>query len=98
MVSFKETAHGERAAANAKIQGSAADIMRRVMLRFRRHYLILCAQIHDELIYQYLRGLIKGQREADVRALKEMCEMGHGYDLDVPLKFDAKIATSWADK
>lgn len=97
----KLTARGERMAANAKIQGSAADIVRRVMLAWARRkldYLALCAQVHDELLYQYTRWVMKHIRDMDVRDLSDTAERGHGFDLSVPLKFEAKIAMSWGEK
>jgi len=96
--SWKATSHGERAAANAKVQGSAADIVRRTMLRFRRSWLRLLLQVHDELVYQYAVRTYPLGKERDVVALREIAEVGHGYDLAVPLVFDARVALSWAEK
>ena len=96
--SFKVTSHGERAAANAKIQGSAMDVTRRAMIRFHRMALKLLLQVHDELIYQYIQKVSKKQRQYDVQALRDVAERGHGFDLKVPLVFEAKEALSWSEK
>jgi DNA polymerase I len=97
-MTWKEETHGERAAGNARFQGSAHDIMRRTMLGYERPAVRLCAQVHDELIYQYRWECDPAQREWDAVQLSDVAERGHGYDLTVPLVFEAKIATSWADK
>jgi DNA polymerase I len=98
-MTWKEETHGERAAGNAKFQGSAHDIMRRTMIGYRRPALRLCAQVHDELIYQYVSNKVNPlQWEHDALLLQDQAENGHGYDLSVPLVFEVKVATSWADK
>lgn len=96
--SWKVAAHGERAAANAKVQGSAADIVRRAMLAFRYEALRLCAQVHDELIYQFRRRPIDTEVPYVLELLKDVAERGHGFDLEVPVVFEPKLALSWADK
>ena len=97
-MSWKEEGHGERAAANAKVQGSAADYVRRTMCGWSRPWLMLCAQVHDELLFQYLKKLNITRWSDDRISLQQWAESGVGYDLTVPMVFDAKIATSWADK
>ena len=88
----------ERQAVNSLVQGSAADVVRRAMLRCRKavHPQVarICLQVHDEIIWS---------REAQWNlpafdVLKDVCENGTGFKLDVPLVFEAKIAQSWAEK
>jgi DNA polymerase I-like protein with 3'-5' exonuclease and polymerase domains len=91
--------YGERQAVNAIIQGSAADILRRVMLAVDTLPLSfgglrLLAQVHDELIWEY-------DLEPDAKALaalQAICEEGHGFDLRVPLVFVPKVCEGWDEK
>jgi DNA polymerase-1 len=88
----------ERQAVNSLVQGSAADVVRRAMLRCRevvsRDEARICLQVHDEIV------LKRGARftEVTLATLKNVCENGHGFDLDVPLVFEVVVAQSWADK
>ncbi len=89
----------ERAAINAPIQGSAADIIRRAMIRMPRAlaYAALSArmllQVHDELIF-----------EVPEKEAKKTCETVSGVmssaaapalELAVPLDVDARAAKNW---
>lgn len=95
---WKAMAKAERQAVNTKVQGSAADIVERVMLAARqavdpeRARIIL--QVHDEILWERMAGWEPGILDA----LRAICEDGHGFDLDVPLIFEAGVAESWADK
>lgn len=91
-------ATAERQAVNTTVQGSAADIVRRVMLKARREIdpeaARMLIQVHDEIIWQ--RGPLW---TPDVfPRIVEICEVGHGFDLDVPLRFECGLASSWAEK
>jgi DNA polymerase I-like protein with 3'-5' exonuclease and polymerase domains len=95
---WKQMAKSERQAVNSKVQGSAADVVRRVMLKAREavapSVAAICLQVHDEILWK--RG---PEWEADVFPfLVETCESAHGFELDVPLIFEAKVADSWAAK
>jgi DNA polymerase-1 len=88
----------ERQAVSTKVQGSAADIVRRAMLAARMaispEVARICLQVHDEILWK--RG---PEWEADVfPQLVDICQFGHGFELDVPLTFEAKIAQSWGEK
>jgi DNA polymerase-1 len=88
----------ERQSVSTKVQGSAADIVRRAMLRARAEIAPeiarICLQVHDEIIWT--RG---PEWDADVfPRLVDICQYGHGFTLDVPLIFDAKVAQSWGEK
>ena len=51
---WKAVSYGERQAVNAIIQGSAADIINRTMVRLDDAVgLSLLAQVHDELVWEY---------------------------------------------
>ncbi len=92
---FMQRSFGERVAMNAPIQGTAADIMKRAMLRVEEALLRegfqakLILQIHDEL-------LIEAPKE-EAEAVKELLirEMKQAADLAVPLEVDAKIGNNW---
>jgi DNA polymerase I-like protein with 3'-5' exonuclease and polymerase domains len=95
---WKKMAKAERQAVNSKVQGSAADVVRRAMLAAReavdpeRARIIL--QVHDEILWERMAGW-----EPHVfDELLDTCETAHGFELDVPLIFEAKVAQSWAAK
>lgn len=87
----------ERAALNAPMQGSAADIIKIAMLNFEKlsesaklkSRLIL--QVHDELIFEVAPGEEK-ELETIVREA-----MGSAAKLDVPLDVNIGIGKSWAE-
>ena len=92
-------AFNERAAINAPIQGSAADIIRRAMVRMdaaleeARLATRMLLQVHDELVFETPEG------EADkavpvIRAVMENAAMP-AVDLAVPLRVDARAARNW---
>lgn len=88
-------AFGKRAAMNAPVQGTAADIIKiamvRVFNRLRDEKLNarLILQIHDELIIE--------ADEADAQRTAELLgeEMRNAAKLDVPLVADVRIGKSW---
>jgi DNA polymerase-1 len=88
----------ERQAVSTVVQGSAADIVRRAMLAARKvvapSTARICLQVHDEILWKRSAKFTEGT----LAKLKHVCENGTGYELDVPLKFEIKIAESWADK
>jgi DNA polymerase-1 len=98
---FKDTAnwklvgYGERQAVNAIIQGSAADIIRRVMVAMDKQFpeLELLAQVHDELVWLVWRSLWN-QEVAD--EMQRAAEKWHDFDLKVPLMFEPHAGDSWA--
>ncbi|HKC26553.1 MAG TPA: DNA polymerase I [Jatrophihabitans sp.] len=85
----------ERAALNAPIQGSAADIIKVAMLGVHRGLVEaglksrLLLQVHDELVLE----IAPGEREA-VEEL--VCrEMAGAYQLDVPMDVSVGIGRTW---
>ena len=88
----------ERQAVSMFVQGSAAGIVRRAMLAARKvvrpAVARICLQVHDEILWK------RSAKFTDVTLakLKSVCENGTGYELHVPLKFEIKVAESWADK
>jgi DNA polymerase-1 len=95
---WKRMARAERQAVNTKVQGSAADVVERVMLEARRAVdpadAAICLQVHDEILWD----LPEDKADDVFPVLVEICQEAHGFELDVPLIFEAKVATSWAAK
>ncbi|MEL6280111.1 MAG: DNA polymerase I [Pseudomonadota bacterium] len=90
-----------RAAINAPIQGSAADIIRRAMIRIpsaidaAKLPARMLLQVHDELLFEVEDGA-----EAETIAIvKEIMETAAhpAAELSVPLTVDAGQGASWAD-
>jgi len=94
---FMTRSFGERAAMNAPVQGTAADIIKIAMVRVNRRLKEehlqskLVLQIHDELIIETK----KEELEIVQKILVE--EMMHAADLTVPLLVDANVGDSWFD-
>lgn len=87
----------ERAAINAPIQGSAADIikiaMRKLVPALKADSLQGCMilQVHDELVLEAPRD------ERDAVAARTRGIMENAYRLRVPLKVDIEYGTNWRD-
>lgn len=87
----------ERAAINAPLQGTAADIMKRAMIKMpaalKKAKLSgkMLLQVHDELIFE----VPKKELEETAILVKEMME--NVVDLDVPLVAEAGHGQSWAE-
>lgn len=85
----------ERAAINAPMQGTAADIIKRAMIRvdqalsekFPRASLIM--QVHDELVLE----VPEGEVEPVIALLKE--EMAKAATLAIPLIVDVGVGNNW---
>ena len=85
----------ERAALNAPIQGSAADIIKVAMINVDkalrdtglRSRMLL--QVHDELLLE----IADGEREQVDALIRE--KMGTAYPLDVPLEVSVGYGRSW---
>ncbi|EFO32217.1 DNA polymerase I [Roseibium sp. TrichSKD4] len=89
----------ERAAINAPIQGSAADILRRAMVRMEDRLLSskldaqMLLQVHDELIFE----VPEVQVDATIPLIKDVMENACDpvLKLSVPLQVDARAADNW---
>jgi DNA polymerase-1 len=87
----------ERAALNAPIQGSAADIIKVAMLGVHRGLADtglssrLLLQVHDELVLE----IAAGEREAVEELVRR--EMGGAYQLDVPMDVSVGLGRTWHD-
>lgn len=85
----------ERAALNAPIQGSAADIIKVAMittdkaLRDKGLRSRMLLQVHDELLFE----VAEGERESLEALVRKT--MGSAYPLDVPLEVSVGYGRSW---
>lgn len=85
----------ERAALNAPIQGSAADIIKVAMINVDaalkdaglKSRILL--QVHDELLFE----VAEGERDQIEELVRE--QMGNAYPLDVPLEVSVGYGRSW---
>jgi DNA polymerase-1 len=92
---------GERQAINAPIQGTAADIIKRAMIRVPKALAdakldaVMMLQVHDELLFD----VPEDQVEKTVAVVREIMEaaVGPALELTVPLVVDAGVADNWAE-
>jgi DNA polymerase I len=89
----------ERAAINAPIQGAAADIIRRAMIRLpdalakAKLKAKMLLQVHDELIFEAPEKEAKSTSEV-ARSVMEKASLP-AVSLSVPLVVDARAADNW---
>ncbi|AMN45149.1 DNA polymerase I [Rhodoplanes sp. Z2-YC6860] len=92
-------AFNERAAINARLQGSAADIIRRAMIRIEpalskaKLNAKMLLQVHDELIFEAPEGEIEKTLPVIKRVMEEAPMPA--VSLQVPLQVDARAAHNW---
>jgi DNA polymerase-1 len=92
-------AFNERAAINAPIQGSAADIIRRAMVRMDDALASanlgakMLLQVHDELIFETAQS----EADATIDLVKDIMENAAmpALSMSVPLQVDARAAENW---
>lgn len=89
----------ERAAINAPIQGTAADIIRRAMVRMpdaltdAKLDARMLLQVHDELIFEVPEAQAEDTCALVARVMEGAAEPAH--PLSVPLIVDANIGANW---
>jgi DNA polymerase I len=90
----------ERAAINAPIQGSAADIIRRAMIRMqpaleaaKLSSARMLLQVHDELVFE----VAEADTEKLIKTARHVMETASepAVKLTVPIRVDAKAASNW---
>jgi DNA polymerase-1 len=92
-------AFNERAAINARLQGTAADIIRRAMIRMdealarERLSAQMLLQVHDELIFEVPEDEIARTLPVVKRVMEEA--PFPAVALTVPLQVDARAADNW---
>ena len=92
-------AFNERAAVNATLQGTAADIIRRAMIRMEgalakeKLSAQMLLQVHDELVFE----VPEGEVEATLPVITAVMEDAPhpAVTMSVPLKVDARGAGNW---
>jgi DNA polymerase-1 len=91
----------ERASINAPIQGSAADIIRRAMIKMEdaleegKVNARMLLQVHDELIFE----AAEGEAEACLPIIRQVMEHAAmpAVSMSVPLAVDARFAKNWEE-
>jgi DNA polymerase I len=92
-------AFNERAAINARLQGTAADIIRRAMIRVEdalaEHKLSaqMLLQVHDELIFEVPDDEVAATLPVVQRVMQDA--PFPGVVLSLPLQVDARAANNW---
>ncbi len=89
----------KRAAINAPIQGSAADVIRRAMVRMPAAIADLPArmllQVHDELIFEVEESAVEALIDRARTVMEGAAEPA--VRIDVPLVVDAGVGDNWAE-
>ncbi|MBL8570512.1 MAG: DNA polymerase I [Phreatobacter sp.] len=96
-----ERAFVERQSINAPIQGSAADIIRRAMIRMdaalseAKLDALMLLQVHDELVFE----VPEDQIDVTLPVIKRVMEKAPepALELKVPLSVDARAAGNWEE-
>ncbi|MDB5395816.1 MAG: polymerase [Rhodospirillales bacterium] len=90
-------ASAERQAVNARIQGTAADIMKRAMIRVDRALAstgspaCMLLSVHDELVFEVPEGAVEEAAELVKREMEAAATLG------IPLVAEGRWGKSWAD-
>lgn len=85
----------ERAAINAPIQGSAADLIKCAMIAIHQAFqkncfaTLMVLQVHDELVFD----VPEKELEKASRLIRD--KMEHAIDFNVPIKVDIHVGDSW---
>jgi DNA polymerase-1 len=88
-------AGAERAAINAPMQGTAADIIKRAMIGIsawlepHRERALMILQVHDELVFEVDAGFV------DTLLAEVTTRMGDAAELRVPLVVDSGVGDNW---
>jgi DNA polymerase I len=91
----------ERAAINARLQGSAADIIRRAMIRMddalakKKLSAQMLLQVHDELVFEVPEAEVERALPV-IKAVMEDAPLP-AVSLSVPLQVEAHAADNWDD-
>ena len=91
----------ERAAINARLQGTAADIIRRAMVRMdaalekQKLNAQMLLQVHDELVFEVPQAEVETTLPVVTKVMEEAPLPA--LSLSVPLKVEAHAADNWDD-
>ena len=92
---FQVRENARRAALNAPIQGTAADIMKLAMIAVHKEMLAsklkskMLLQVHDELVFAVYPGELEKLKEIAIRQMSEVAK------LSVPLEVHIGIGPNW---
>jgi len=96
-----ERAFMERASINAPIQGAAADIIRRAMIRMQpaldqaKLSARMLLQVHDELVFETIDAEVEATKTVVRQVMEKAPEPA--VKLSVPLQVDARSAQNWEE-
>ena len=91
----------ERAAINAPIQGTAADIIKRAMVRVPRALTdagltgTMLLQVHDELLFEVPEAEVEATSALVRKVMSDACHPV--IQLSIPLTADAGVGDNWAE-
>jgi DNA polymerase I len=94
-------AFNERAAINARLQGTAADIIRRAMIRMeealakKRLSAQMLLQVHDELVFEVRDDEVEKTLPVVQTVMEEAPQPA--VSLSVPLQVEARAADNWEE-
>ena len=94
-----ERAFVDRASINAPLQGSAADIIRRAMIRMddalaeAKLSAKMLLQVHDELVFEAPEGEVAATMPLVAKVMERASEPA--IKLSVPIQVDARAASNW---
>lgn len=93
---------GERAAINAPIQGTAADVIRRAMIRMPAALqtagygdVRMLLQVHDELVFEMPTARVDGASTLIKATMESACDPV--VTMDVPLVVDVGMGDTWEE-
>jgi DNA polymerase-1 len=92
---FNTREFGKRIAINTPVQGSAADIIKRAMIRIDERLreesvdAVMVLQIHDELLFEVKKDALDNAKKIIIE------EMEGVLDLSVPLVVDVGVGKNW---
>ena len=93
----------ERAAINAPIQGSAAEIMRLAMIRLniklneqKKQKSKMLLQIHDELIFEAHKDEVKKVSKIIIEEMMSVAKSDH-HSFSIPLTVDLNTGNNWGE-
>ncbi len=86
--------YAERAAINAPMQGTAADIIKRAMIALdrwcqKREGVRMIMQVHDELVFEVREDRVEEARRVVAETMAQAAE------LSVPLEVEVGVGASW---
>ena len=89
----------ERAAINAPIQGSAADIIRRAMIRMPARSPLglpprMLLQVHDELVFEAKEAEVENALQI-ARVMEKAAEPAVAFR--IPIRVDVRSAQNWEE-